>query len=55
MLLALRDGQSGRLVAVCKCMSGQWITVESMIGLNDALGFTDVFYKVRNKPGNFPR
>jgi len=29
VLLALRDGSTGRLVAVCKCMSG----------------FTDVFYK----------
>lgn len=54
VLLALRDGQSSRLVAVCKCMSGQWIVVEPIIGLNDALGFSDVFYKVRNRLANIP-
>ena len=53
VLLALRDPDSGRLVAMCKCMSGasqRFVPILPKAVLEyyiPSLGFSDSFYKVR--------
>ena len=54
ILLAVWDADAGKLVAVCKCMSGEpraMVTICLLLtGNPPGIGFTDVFYKVGMAP-----